>query len=133
MLTGSLCITTPPIYFQIATICTVAFFILPVILRKRSLTLIKILDFIQLAAYFKLINGYPTNRHVWLYLSMRSFGSWADGWAIITDDQTPPIWLNEEGVINKSIRIGSTWVLILVITVLIGFLKVALDEKALTF
>lgn len=91
------------------------------------------MDFIQLAAYFKLINGYPTNRHVWLYLSMRSFGSWADGWAIITDDQTPPIWLNEEGVINKSIRIGSTWVLILVITVLIGFLKVALDEKALTF
>lgn len=94
VLTGSLCITAPPIYYQIASVCAVIFFILPVLMRKRCLTLIKILDYIQIAAYFKLINGYPTNRHVWLYLGMRSWGNWADGWEILSYDQTTPIWTN---------------------------------------
>lgn len=94
VLTGSLCITTPPVYYQIAGVCAVALFVLPILMRKRCLTLIKILDFIQLAAYFKLINGYSTNRHIWLYLGMRSWGNWADGWAIVAGDQAPPIWTN---------------------------------------
>jgi hypothetical protein len=77
ILTGSLCLTTPTIYYQIATTCLAFLFILPILIRKRSLTMIKILDFIQIAAYFKLIKGYNANRHVWLYLGMRSWGDWS--------------------------------------------------------
>lgn len=67
-------------------------FILPVLLRRRCLTLVKILDYVQLAAYFKLIKGYAYNRHIWLYLGMRSWGDWSDGWNIISGDVSPPIW-----------------------------------------
>lgn len=54
--------------------------------------MVKIMDYIQLAAYFKLILGYTSNRHIWLYLGMRSWTPWTEGWAIISTDYTTPIW-----------------------------------------
>ena len=127
VLVNTLCVTTPSLYYQIATTCCILLFVLPVIIRKRCLTLIKILDYVQIVAYFKLIKGYTSVRHVWLYAGMRSFGDWSDGWSIISGDVSPPIWTTEEGVINKTIRIGATWAFFAVAAVLIGFLKVALD------
>jgi hypothetical protein len=100
---------------------------MPFILRKRSLTLLKIIDLIQLASYFKLINGYPFTRHIWLYLGMRSWGNWAEGWSLVLAEQKPPIWINEEGVINKTIRIVCTWGVIVSIGAIIGILKLVLD------
>lgn len=91
-LTGSLCLPTPTFYYQIATTCLIFLFIIPVLLRKRCLTLVRIIDFIQIAAYFKLIRGYTSNRHIWLYLGMRSWANWSEGWALITNDPTTPIW-----------------------------------------
>lgn len=120
-------------YYQIATTCLIIMFILPVLLRKRCLTLVKILDYVQLAAYFKLIKGYAYNRHIWLYLGMRSWADWSDGWNIISGDVAPPIWTTEEGVINKAIRIAATWAFFVLVAVIIGALKVALDEKEMTF
>jgi hypothetical protein len=64
---------------------------------------------------------------------MRSWGEWAEGWQIFSEDQRPRIWGIDEGVINKSVRIVCTWGVILGFCVVIGFLKVALDEKTLTF
>jgi hypothetical protein len=133
MLTGTLCIKDPTLYLQIASIVICCIVIIPFLIRKRCLTVVKIIDFIQMAAYFKLINGYPRNRNVLLYLGMRSWGDWADGWKLFANDQTPLIWANEEGVINKSVRIVCTWGVIIAVCVLLGFLKVALDEKTLTF
>lgn len=94
VLTGSLCLTSPTIYYQIVTTCLIFLFIIPILMRKRCLTLLKIVDFIQFAAYFKLIRGYSLNRHIWLYLGMRSWGDWAEGWAIVEGSSTTPIWVN---------------------------------------
>lgn len=91
-LTGSLCLTTPTLYYQIVTTCLVFLLIIPVLLRKRCLTMVRILDYIQLAAYFKLIRGYTANRHIWLYLGMRSWANWSEGWSVIGGDVAPPIW-----------------------------------------
>ena len=127
VLTNTLCLTTPTLYYQIATTCMIILFIIPVIIRRRCLTLVKILDFVQLAAYVKLIRGYSYNRHIWIYLGMRSWGDWAEGWNILSGDISPPLWTNQEGVINKSIRIVATWGFFIVMAVIIGLLKVALD------
>lgn len=124
---STLCITPPTFYFQIVTTCLIFFLILPILLRKRCITMVKILDYIQLAAYFKLIRGYSGNRQIWLYLGMRAWGDWSEGWAVIGEDPTTPIWTNQEGIINKTIRIGSTWAFFAVMAVILGALKVALD------
>lgn len=133
VLTGSLCLTTPTFYFQIVTTCLAFFMIIPVLMRKRCLTMVKIVDYIQLACYFKLIKGYSSNRHIWLYLGMRSWGDWSEGWKIIESDPTVPIWTVEEGIINKSIRIGATWGFFALAAIIFGALKVALDEREMTF
>jgi hypothetical protein len=79
------------------------------------------------------MNGQPLHRHLWLYLAARGWGGWAEGWSLLKVDQVPPIWVNEEGVLNKAIRIVCMWGLILAISSVIGLLKVALEEQMLTF
>lgn len=93
-LVGSLCLYETTIYYQIVTTSLAIIFILPVLVRKRSLVLIKILDLIQLASYFKLIKGHAVNRNIWLYLNMRGWGDFDEGWKIIEGDPTVPIWTN---------------------------------------
>lgn len=95
--------------------------------------MVKIVDFIQLATYFKLIYGYTSNRHIWLYLGMRAWGDWSEGWTIISGDSTTPIWTVEEGIINKTIRIAATWAFFAIMAIALGALKVALDEREMTF
>ena len=81
-------------YFQIVTTCLAVIFIIPVLARKRALVLIKILDLIQIASYFKLIKGHAANRNIWLYLNMRGWGDFDEGWKIVSEDPTVPIWTN---------------------------------------
>lgn len=57
---------------------------------------------------------------------MRGWGAWSEGWEIITGDPSVPVWTNEEGAIDKAIRIASIWVLFIIITIILGILKVAL-------
>lgn len=63
-------------------------------MRKRSVTLIRIFDAIQIVAYFKYINGFLQNRHNYLYLAMRSWGQWSEGWALmnVDSDLVLPVW-----------------------------------------
>lgn len=63
-------------------------------MRKRCVTLMRIFDAIQIVAYFKYINGFLPNRQNYLYLGMRSWGQWAEGWDLITmdGDIKLPIW-----------------------------------------
>ena len=75
-LNNFLCITSTNMVYQIITTSLMIIFILPVLLRKRSLVLVKILDFIQICSYFKFIIGYTNFRHVYLYLNMRGWGTW---------------------------------------------------------
>lgn len=126
-LSSSLCLTSPTQYYQIITTCLVFLFILPILLRKRGLTLVKILDLIQLAAYFKLLRGYCANRHVWLYLGMRGWGDWAEGWKLVSGGLAMPIWTTEETVINKVLRIVATWLFFAVAGIAIGVMKLALS------
>lgn len=126
-LTGSLCITSTTMVYQIITTSFMILFILPVLLRKRCVVLVKILDFIQICSYFKFIVAYNPNRHVFLYLNMRGWGTWEEGWQIVEGDLTPSIWTNEEGAYDKLIRISATWGLFLFLMMVIGLLKVLLS------
>lgn len=75
--TNGLCLAQPYMLIQIVTTCLIFVFIIPPLIRKRSVTLIRILDAIQLAAYFKYINGYISYRQDYLYLGMRSWSDWS--------------------------------------------------------
>lgn len=65
-------------------------------MRKRSVTLMRVFDAIQIVSYFKYINGYIQNRQVFLYLGMRAWGDWSEGWNLISNnnDISLPIWTN---------------------------------------
>lgn len=91
---NGLCLYQPYELIQIITTCLIFIFVIPPLIRKRSVTLIRIFDAIQLASYFKYINGYIPFRQDFLYLSMRSWGGWAEGWNLFSssDDFTVPIW-----------------------------------------
>lgn len=73
-------------YIQIITACMIIFFVLPLIARKRSVVLVKLLDFVQIISYFKLINGYTGGRFIWVFLGMRSWGTWSEGWNFFSGD-----------------------------------------------
>jgi hypothetical protein len=64
---------------MIQIVCTflLIVFVLPNLMRKRCVTLMRILDAIQIVAYFKYINGFLANRQNYLYLGMRAWGSWS--------------------------------------------------------
>lgn len=96
-LTGSLCLADPTWYIQLGCTCFLFIFALLPLIRKRSMVLIKILDIIQMAAYFKYINAFIYYRHNYLYLDMRSMKSWNEGWKLLTvsGDLTIPVYLNE--------------------------------------
>jgi hypothetical protein len=94
---NGLCLNHPYMLIQIITTCLIFLFVIPPLIRKRSVTLIRILDAIQLTSYFKYINGYISFRHDYLYLGMRSWtDNWSEGWALISssNDMTLPIWTN---------------------------------------
>jgi hypothetical protein len=71
-------------------------FIFPLLIRKRSVTLVRILDAVQIVAYFKYFNGYIQARENFLYLGMRAWASWAEGWSLLTldNDFSIPFWTN---------------------------------------
>ncbi len=52
-------------------------FVIPNLMRKRCVSLMRIFDAIQIVYYFKYINGYLANRHNYLYLGMRSWNQWS--------------------------------------------------------
>jgi hypothetical protein len=94
---NGLCLYQPYMLIQIITTCLIFLFVVPPLIRKRSVTLIRIFDAIQLASYFKYINGYISFRQDYLYLGMRSWtDNWSEGWALISssNDITLPIWTN---------------------------------------
>ena len=91
------CIIEPKWYIQLACTCMLLFFVVLPLCRKRSLVLIKILDIIQVVAYFKFINGYIYYRHNYLYIEMRSMTPWSEGWKLVqaSFDMVTPVFLTE--------------------------------------
>ena len=130
---SSLCIIRPNYYLHVASTCLLLVFVFPILLRKRGVVLVRILDYIQMAALFKLINGYTDMRSTWVYLGLRGWGYWEEGWDIISGDQTVPIWVNDEGVINKAIRVAAFWLFFTIIAIILGVIRSALDDKNMTF
>ena len=110
-------------------------FVLPNLMRKRSVSLVRIFDAVQTVSYFKYINGYSPNRHNYLYLGMRSWSEWSEGWDLIslTGDISLPIWTIEETVINKIIRIAIVWLGVLTVMLLMGIIKTAMGDSQITF
>lgn len=92
------------------------FIILPLV-RKRSLVLIKLLDIIQMTAYFKYINAFICYRSNFLYLDMRAMHPWDEGWKLLNlaNDLVTPIFSNEESYLNKLLRINSIWICVLLL------------------
>ena len=118
---------------QVAATSLLLLFIIPVLLRKRCVTLIRILDYVQMAALFKLVRGYTDGRQTWVYLGLRGWGMWEEGWQIFDTDQTVPVWINDEGVLDKAVRVGSFTGLFIIFSILFGVVRSALDEKNMTF
>jgi hypothetical protein len=110
-------------------------FVLPNLMRKRSVSLVRIFDAVQMVSYFKYINGYLPNRHNYLYLGMRTWSEWSEGWNLITlaGDISLPIWTIEETAINKIIRIVLVWSGVLTIMLLMGIMKTATGDSEITF
>lgn len=108
--------------------------VLPVLIRKRSVTLMRILDAIQIVAYYKYFNGYIEARENFLYLGMRGWGNWAEGWGILTldNDAKIPVWMNEETSINKIIRIFAIWLGIMFFIVLLAVVKTMTGDSQIT-
>lgn len=76
-----------------------------------------------MVSFLKYLYGYNIFRHNYLYLQMRSFLPWTEGWSllsVVVGDTTPLIWINEETSVNKLIRIGCIWVGVVVISMLVG-------------
>ncbi len=104
-------------------------------MRKRCVTLMRIFDSIQLVAYFKYINGFLANRHNYLYLGMRAWGDWSEGWGLFSFDSdiTVPIWKIEETMINKIIRIFIIWLGIITVMFIFGILTTMGDPQVTFF
>jgi hypothetical protein len=88
---------------------------------------------IQMAAFFKYINGFVYYRTNYLYLGMNGALSWTEGFQILSidGDLTPPIFTNDETFVNKLIRIGSIWVGTFVIILIIGLVKTCCGDAKL--
>ena len=131
-LSDSLCVSETTLGFQIVTTCLMILFIVPVLARKRCLVLVRVLDMIQIVSYFKFIRAYNVQRQVWLYAGMRAWGTWSEGWQIISGDPGPPVWTTEEGNFDKLIRLASTWGLFLFLLLFLALLKILLSETEIT-
>lgn len=130
ILTYSQCDSSPTWYIQLACTCMLFLFIGIPLIRKRSMVLTKIFDIIQMAAFFKYINSFIYYRHNLLYLDMRSFYPWSEGWQLfsLSSDQVIPIFLTEETHINKLVRIASIWAGTFLFVFLIGVFKICCRE-----
>ena len=130
---NGLCVTDPVWYIQLGTACMIIVFILFPLFRKRSMVLLRLLDMIQMAAFFKYINGFVYYRTNYLYLGMNGALSWTEGFQILSidGDLTPPIFTNDETFVNKLIRIGSIWVGTFVIILIIGLVKTCCGDAKL--
>ena len=100
-------------------------FILMPLFRKRSMVLMKILDAIQIVAYFKYINAFINYRVDFLYLDMRAVTPWNEGLQVltVTNDFTIPVFTTEETHINKLVRIFGIWLGVIILTLLVGIVK----------
>jgi hypothetical protein len=130
---NGLCITDPVWYIQLATACMLLVFILFPLFRKRSMVLLRLLDMIQMAAFFKYINGFVYYRTNYLYLGMNGALSWTEGFQILSvdGDITPPIFMNDETFVNKLIRIGCIWVGMFLIILIIALVKTCCGDAKL--
>lgn len=130
VLTSSQCDSLPTWYIQLACTCMLFLFIALPLIRKRSMVLTKIFDMVQTVSFFKYINGFIYYRHNLLYLDMRSFYPWSEGWQLLSfsSDQVIPIFLTEETYINKLIRIASIWGATFLIVLLVGLFKICCRE-----
>lgn len=103
-------------------------------MRKRCVTLIRIFDAIQIVAYYKYINGFLANRQNYLYMGMRAWGDWREGWKLVVldGDITLPVWTIEETIINKIVRICIMWAAVIMIMLIVGLLS-SMNDQSLTF
>ncbi len=132
-LKGSFCQTDPVWFLQLAGTCMLALFILFPLFRKRSMVLLRILDIIQMAAYFKYINGFIFYRTSYLYLGMRGMTPWNEGIQVmsVSNDRTVPIFTSDETYVNQLIRIGGTWIGVIVLMLLGGIMKTLCGDSKL--
>lgn len=123
----------PVWYIQLGTTCMLIVFILFPLFRKRSMVLLRIFDMIQMAAFFKYINGFVSYRTNYLYLGMNGALSWSEGFQILSidGDFTPPIFTTDETFVNKLIRIGCIWVGAFLIILIIGIVKTCCGDAKL--
>lgn len=97
------------------------------------MVLLRIFDMIQMAAFFKYINGFVSYRTNYLYLGMNGALSWSEGFQILSidGDFTPPIFTTDETFVNKLIRIGCIWVGTFLIILIIGIVKTCCGDAKL--
>ena len=108
-------------------------FVIPQMLHiRRFLTLSFIFDMVQVVAFFKYITAYDANRNVYMMLSGRGWGSWSEGWNLLGMDTGVGIWTSEERDIDKSVRIGCYFAGIMLLTFLLGLIKMATGEQGVT-
>ena len=132
-LKGSLCISDPLWYLQLAATCMLTLFAILPLSKRRSVTLLRILDAVQIAAYFKYINGFIFYRTDYLYLGMRGFNPWNEGIQVISlsGDRTVPIFTTDETYVNQLIRIFGTWLVLYLMLVIVGAAKTCCGDSKL--
>lgn len=135
VLSGSQCDSAPIWYIQLACTCLFLIFALMLLIRKRSLVLVRILDAVQMVAYFKYINSFVYYRHNLLYLEMRSMNPWTEGWQLLTisGDLVTPVFLNEETYLNKLIRIACIWLGLLLLLLFVSAIRICCQEGKISF
>jgi hypothetical protein len=97
------------------------------------MVLLRILDIVQMAAYFKYINAYIYYRTDYLYLGMRGMNPWNEGLSVlsVSNDRTVPIFTSDETFVNQLIRISGTWVAVITLIALIGVGKTCCGDSKL--
>lgn len=100
---------------------------------RRLATLTLVFDLIQFVHYFKFLTVYDSARNVYMMLGMRGWGAWSEGWNLVGMDQGAGIWVTEESVIDKTIRIVVFIAGIMVLTMVLGVVKMVTGEQGVTF
>lgn len=120
------CLSPTNYAVQIASTLALLMFVIPQMLHiRRFMTLSLIFDMTQVVAYFKYITAYDSNRNFYMMLSGRGWGIWSEGWNLLGINTGVGIWTTEEDDIDKAIRIGCYFGGIMVLTFILGLIKMA--------
>ena len=94
------------------------------------MVLMKILDNVQMVAYFKYVNAYVYFRKNFVYLDMRAVNPWNEGWQLfnLENDVVPPVYLNEETHLNKIARIAAIWIGVILLLIVVGVIRICCRE-----